>query len=92
LGSIRRSILRETSVTIAELTAQAIALPPAERAIIAQKLWESLEEEHAEISPVVETEAVAEAIRRDKELTDGVVEGIPHEEVMKNARRSIQCE
>jgi len=79
-------------VTISELTAQAIALPPAERAAIAKKLWESLDEEHATISPGSEAEAVAEAVRRDKELTDGVVEGISHEDVMREARRSIQCD
>jgi hypothetical protein len=36
--------------------------------------------------------AVAEAIRRDKELSSGRVTGRTHEEVMEAARRSLECD
>ena len=36
-------------------------------------------------------EAVAEAIRRDEELSSGAVQGRTHEEVMRAARRAIGC-
>ena len=35
--------------------------------------------------------AIAEAIRRDKELSSGAVKGRTHEEVMRAARRAIGC-
>jgi hypothetical protein len=37
-----------------------------------------------------EDEAVREAIKRDQELTSGVVQGRTHEEVMRAARRAIE--
>jgi len=34
---------------------------------------------------------LAEAIRRDEELSSGVVQGRTHEEVMQAARRAVGC-
>jgi len=91
-GSIRQSTTHggECSMTVAELTNQIMALPLAERVAIAQKVWESLDDEHAEISPQTDGEAVAVARRRDDAMSRGDVLGRSHEEVMSDARRSIK--
>ena len=71
-----------------QLTAEAMALPLAERASLAQALWESIED------GLVETEeraAVADALRRDAELESGAATGSAHEEVMAAARKAIGC-
>jgi hypothetical protein len=79
-------------MTEAELANQIMALPPNERAAIAQKVWESIEDEHIAISPESDADAVASARRRDKEMARGDVPERLHKEVMRNARRSIECE
>ena len=79
-------------MTATELTNQIMALPLAERAAIAQRVWESIDDEHVEISPEADAEAVAAAQRRDDAMSRGDVSGCFHQEAMKNARRSIECE
>lgn len=71
-----------------ELTAEAMALPLADRVSLAQALWESIE---AGLPETDENSALREAIRRDEELSSGSVGGRTHEEVMQAARRSIGC-
>ena len=72
-----------------QLIADALALPLAERVSLAQALWESID------SGLPDTDhraAVAEAIRRDQELSSGCVAGRTHEEVMRAARRALECD
>ena len=76
-------------MTTAELTNQIMALPAAERAAIALKVWESIEDEHVAISPDSDAKAVDDALRRDHDMSQGKVPVRSHEEVMKNARRSV---
>ncbi len=71
-----------------QLTTEAMALPLAERVMLAQTLWESI---HAEHVATDEHDAVKEAIYRDQELSSGAVIGRTHEEVMQAARRAIKC-
>ena len=80
------------SADVIELTNQALSLPVAERVQLAQKLWESLPETDERVSPEEEPQALELARRRDAELASGKVQGIPHDQVMLNARRSIGCE
>ena len=77
------------SANVIELTNQALSLPVAERVQLAQKLWESLPETDASVPPQEEAQALELARRRDAELASGKVQGIPHDQVMQNARRSI---
>jgi putative addiction module component (TIGR02574 family) len=79
-------------MTAAELANQIMALPAADRAAIAQKVWESIEDEHVPISPESDAEAIALARQRDAELSAGKVQERSHEDTMKNARRSIECD
>ena len=71
-----------------QLTADAMALPLAERVSLAQSLWQSID---AGLPDTDEGEAVREAIRRDQELSSNAVTGRTHEEVMQAARRAIEC-
>lgn len=78
------------STQLSEITDRALSLPVSERVHLAQKLWQSLDVE--QVSQSADCDAVAEAQRRDAELSSGQVEGRPHEEVMQAARRAIGCE
>lgn len=74
-------------MTTEELIADAMALPLPERVALAQALWESID---AGLPDADERAAVAEAIRRDEELSSGRVAGRTHDEVMQAARRSLE--
>ncbi len=76
-------------MTTEQLIADAMALPLSERVSLAQALWESID---AGLPDADERAAVAEAIRRDQELSSGGVAGRTHEEVMQAARRSLKCD
>ena len=69
-------------------TVEAMALPISERVSLAQALWQSID---AGLEASKDREALAEAIRRDEELSSGVVQGRTHEEVMQAARRAVGC-
>jgi putative addiction module component (TIGR02574 family) len=70
-----------------QLIADATALPLSERVSLAQALWESID---AGVPDADERAAIAEAIRRDRELSSNNVAGRTHEEVMEAARRSLE--
>ena len=70
-----------------QLIADAMALPLSDRVSLAQALWESIDAGQPDMD---ERAAVAEAIRRDQELSSGSVAGRTHEEVMEAARRSLE--
>jgi hypothetical protein len=71
-----------------QLTREAIDLPLRERVSLAQRLWESIEQG---VVDAEEWQVVAEAVRRDEELTSGVAVGREHGEVMQAARQSLGC-
>ena len=71
-----------------ELTSEAMALPISERVSLAQALWQSID---AGLAAAKDREAVAEAIRRDEELSSSAVQGRTHDEVMRTARRAVGC-
>lgn len=79
-------------MTAAELANQVMALPAAERAALAQRVWESIEQDQLIVPPKLDSEAVASAHERDEEISRGDVSVRDHEDVMKSARRSIECE
>jgi putative addiction module component (TIGR02574 family) len=70
-----------------QLTAEAMALPLKERVSLAQALWESID---AGLPNTDEADAIAEAIRRDKELSSNAGTPRTHEEVMDAARRALE--
>ncbi len=71
-----------------QITAEAMALPIAEKVSLAQALWQSID---AGLLESDKESAAREALRRDKELSIGAVAGISHERALKAARRAIGC-
>jgi len=74
------------SLTIDQLEQEAMQLPPASRAQLADKLVESLDS--AEIDEIQRLWA-AEAMRRRDEVRSGRVKPIPGEEVLAEVRRMV---
>jgi putative addiction module component (TIGR02574 family) len=74
-------------MSITQLKELALALPPEERADLAEILWQSLDDVAAPISD----EFLRELQRRDEEMDRGIGVGHTHEEVMAEARRRLQC-
>ena len=79
-----------TTAELMEITDRIMALPAAERVAIAQKVWQSIEEDDWLISPQSDAEAIATAHRRDAEMSQGRVPQRAHQEVMQNARRATE--
>jgi putative addiction module component (TIGR02574 family) len=71
-----------------QITAEAMALPLAERVSLARALWESI---NSDLPDGDGRAAVDEAMRRDEELSSGKVTGRSHDDVMKAARRATGC-
>jgi putative addiction module component (TIGR02574 family) len=65
-----------------ELTSKALALPLGERILLAQRLWESIEDF---IDSDVEQEWLNAAEQRWKDIEEGSVQCIPAEKAMKIA-------
>jgi putative addiction module component (TIGR02574 family) len=73
-------------LTLDQLAAEAMHLPPASRAELAEKLFESLDlPERDEI----QTLWAGEAIRRRDEVRSGRVTPVPGEEVVAEVRRTV---
>ena len=74
------------SLTLDEITEEAIKLPPASRALLADKLVQSLEsEDTGEIQRLWS----AEAIRRRDEIRSGQVQPISGAQVIEEVRRLV---
>ncbi len=75
-------------MSIDQLTAEAMALPPKERLMLADALYDSVPiEEDEEFDP----EYRQEILRRIEKMESGKVQGIPHEEVMQEAWRIVNA-
>ncbi|HEY6153863.1 MAG TPA: addiction module protein [Candidatus Udaeobacter sp.] len=74
------------SLTIDQLEQEAMRLSPPSRALLAEKLVESLDA--AELDQI-QKRWVVEALRRRDEVRSGSVKPIPGEQVMDEARRKL---
>jgi putative addiction module component (TIGR02574 family) len=74
--------------TLEEIAEKALALPEQERALLADRLWQSLEND---ATSEVEPEVVALIQRRYEELKAGKVKGIPAEQFVAELRSELQC-
>jgi putative addiction module component (TIGR02574 family) len=71
------------SANFDEILSAALSLSPGSRAMLADHLLESLDDESQKR---IDALWVEEAERRDKEVEDGIVKPIPGEEVMNRLR------
>jgi putative addiction module component (TIGR02574 family) len=73
-------------LTLDQITEEAMQLPAGSRAVLADKLVESLESEEPD---EIQRLWSAEAIRRRDEIRSGRVQPIPGEEVLEEVRRLV---
>lgn len=74
-------------MSIEQIAAEALRLPPKERAMLAESLWESLTDPFKIPAWTEDSEAVALATERDRQLESGEVQPISHEEMMGRLSR-----
>jgi putative addiction module component (TIGR02574 family) len=74
-------------MSIDQIAAEALRLPPKQRAMLAESLWESLVDPFKIPAATDDAEAVALALERDRELETGKVQPVSHEELMARLRR-----
>jgi hypothetical protein len=64
-------------MSIDEIASEAFRLPPEQRALLAESLWESLDDSSA---------TLALALERDRQIETGEVQEISHDEMMAKLR------
>jgi putative addiction module component (TIGR02574 family) len=74
-------------MSIDQIAAEALRLPPNERAMLAESLWESLVDPFKIPAESDDAEAIALALERDRQLEAGEVQPLSHEELMSRLRR-----
>ena len=81
------SMLRGAMRSIEQLTEELLSLPSASRALLADKLVESLE---FDADSTIQAVWMTEAKRRRDEVRDGSVQPIPGEEALAQVRRLLE--
>jgi putative addiction module component (TIGR02574 family) len=74
-------------VSIDQIAAEALRLPPKERAMLAQSLWESLVDPYAVADAADDAEFAALAVERDRQMETGGVKPLSHDELMARLRQ-----
>ena len=76
-----------SSMSIDQIVSEALRLPVKERALLAESLWESLEDSFE--GSVVSDDAAASALalERDRQVETGEVNVVTHDEMMARLRR-----
>lgn len=72
---------------IDEIAPQALSLPLRDRARLAASLWESLEDPYELAADLTDDDAIRLAETRDRELEEGLVGALSHEELMRRLRK-----
>ncbi len=79
-------------MNIEQIASEALQLDTKDRVILAETIWESLEDPYIASSDVSDEEAVRIAHRRDDEIERGDVKSLSHEELMNRLRRNdVDC-
>ena len=73
-------------MNIDQLANEALKLDPKSRAILAETIWESLEDPYLVSSDVTDEESISLAMKRDEEPEPGTVEPLSHKELMNRLR------
>lgn len=74
-------------MSIDQIAAEALRLPPRERAILAESLWESLVDPFESPTAADEEQVAALAGERDRQMEAGEVQPISHEALMARLRQ-----
>jgi len=74
-------------MSIDQIAAEALRLPPKERALLAESLWESLQDPYEARTDMDDAAALELALERDRQIESGEVESISHDELMARLRR-----
>jgi putative addiction module component (TIGR02574 family) len=74
-------------MSIDQIASEALRLPAKQRAELAESLWESLVDPFEIAAETDNAEAVALAMKRDRELETGEVQPLSHEELMSRLRQ-----
>ena len=70
-----------------QIAAEALRLPPRERALLAESLWESLSGPHETSAETDDRATFALARERDQQIEAGEVSPVLHDEMMVRLRR-----
>ncbi len=73
-------------MSIDQIASEALRLNPRDRAILAETIWESLEDPYIVFSNISDEEAIALAKQRDKEIERGDAAPLSHKELMARLR------
>ena len=73
-------------MSIDQIASEALRLPPRERALLAGSLWESLNDSFAAPCQMDDAAAVALASERDRQIEQGKVQAVSHDELMARLR------
>lgn len=74
-------------MSIDQIASEALRLSPKQRALLAESLWESLEDPFEVPHEMDDAAAVDLALKRDKQIDSGELQPIPHAEMMARLRR-----
>ena len=74
-------------MSIDQIAREALRLSPQDRAMLAETIWESLEDPYIFSSDISEEEAIVLAKQRDEEIERGDVTPLSHEELMARLRK-----
>jgi hypothetical protein len=74
-------------MSIDQIAAEALRLPPKERAMLAESLGESLVDPFTVPAESDDSEALALALERDRQLETGELQALSHQELMSRLRR-----
>ncbi len=73
-------------MTIEQLASDALQLNSHERAILAELIWESLEDPYFLASELSDVESLALSLQRDKEIEQGTAIPLSHADLMGRLR------
>ena len=74
-------------MSIDQIVSEALRLPVKQRALLAESLWESLEDSFEGALVSDDATAAALAVERDRQIDAGEVQAITHDEMMARLRR-----
>lgn len=74
-------------MSVDQIASEALRLPANERALLAESLWESLDNPLTADAPSDDAAVAALALERDGQIESGQVQPVSHDEMMARLRR-----